>query len=205
MVASPTSILGRAPPSTLGSIAEVNGLSPWSAGLKLSDFAGATTGVAIVEAAKSIKADILSLAAVSDKSPVRDPTVAGYVPFTTKDMIDRAHEVGMLVIPWTLDRLSITDQLLDAWVSTTLSRILRCGAGSSRGGFAFRRPTHKRGFSNAWRSIASDRAESISSETNGDTRSGRSVTLRIHAPAQAFLLLVKVWTVWNTKAHTAST
>lgn len=99
-----------------GSAEDVNGISPWLAGLKLSDFPGATMGIKIVEAAKSIKADILSPAAASDASPVPDPTQAGYIPFTTKDMVDRAHELGMLVIPWTVDRLSIADQLLDLGV-----------------------------------------------------------------------------------------
>ncbi|GLB36465.1 putative PLC-like phosphodiesterase [Lyophyllum shimeji] len=91
----------------------VNGTSPWLAGLQLGNFPDATDGAKIASAAKSIKADILSPSAVSGKSPVPDPTQAGYIRFTTKDMVDRAHELKMTVIPWTVDRLNIADELLD--------------------------------------------------------------------------------------------
>lgn len=70
------------------------------AGLRLSDFEGSTLGVKAVNAAKSIKADIMSSMDIA--TPVLDPTLPGYVPFTTKEMIDRAHKVGMTVKPWTV-------------------------------------------------------------------------------------------------------
>ncbi|KAG5728533.1 hypothetical protein E4T56_gene19642 [Termitomyces sp. T112] len=92
---------------------DINGTTPWLAGLKLSDFPGDTVDVTIAEAAKSIKADILSPASDSDVSPVQDPTQDGYVPFTTQAMVDRSHELGMRVIPWTVDRWNVADQLLD--------------------------------------------------------------------------------------------
>jgi len=90
-----------------------NVTSPWLAGIKLVDFPDATIGAKIASAAKSIKANVLSPSAVSGQSPVPDPTQVGYIPFTTKDMVDRAHALKMTVIPWTVDRLSIADQLLD--------------------------------------------------------------------------------------------
>ncbi|RDB28841.1 Glycerophosphoryl diester phosphodiesterase [Hypsizygus marmoreus] len=99
----------------------VDVVSPWLAGLKLADFPGTTIDVKIANAAKSIKADVLSPSAVSGKSPVPDPTQAGYIPFTTKEMVDRAHQVGMTVKPWTVDRLNIVDQLLDWGVDGIIS------------------------------------------------------------------------------------
>jgi hypothetical protein len=75
-------------------------ISPWLAGLRLSDFPGSTPGVQAVNAAHSIKADIMSTMDIG--STVLDPALPGYVPFTTKTMVDRAHQLGMTVIPWTV-------------------------------------------------------------------------------------------------------
>ncbi len=86
-------------PSSVGPNGTV---SVWQAGLDTSRFPGATLGEKIASAAGSIGATILSPAAVSDQSPVLDPSQAGYIPFTTKAMIDRAHNLGLLVIPWTV-------------------------------------------------------------------------------------------------------
>jgi len=88
-------------------------ISPWLAGLNVTSFAGTTIDVQIVNAANSIKANILSPMDVSGLSPVLDPTQPGFIPFTTKAMIDQAHSVGMTVKPWTVDRLNVADQLLD--------------------------------------------------------------------------------------------
>ncbi|KAG5648230.1 hypothetical protein DXG03_006187 [Asterophora parasitica] len=96
-----------------GTVGDINGASPWFAGLNLRDFPGETVDVKIANAAKAVKADILSPAAVHGSSPVPDPTQPGYIPFTTKAMVDRSHKLGMPVIPWTVDRLSIAGQLLE--------------------------------------------------------------------------------------------
>ncbi|KAJ3567154.1 hypothetical protein NP233_g6556 [Leucocoprinus birnbaumii] len=85
----------------------------WLAGLELTDFPGATLPEKIANAAGSIGATILSPAAVNDSSPVPDPNQAGYIPLTTKPMIDQAHKLGLEVIPWTVDDLNIAQQLLD--------------------------------------------------------------------------------------------
>ncbi|KAF9458356.1 PLC-like phosphodiesterase [Collybia nuda] len=90
-----------------------NGVSPWLAGLRLSDFPGNTTGVQLANAAHSINAQVLSPLDVDSASPVLDPTLPGFIPFTTKEMIDQAHTVGMVVKPWTVDRLNVADQLFD--------------------------------------------------------------------------------------------
>ncbi|KDR84848.1 hypothetical protein GALMADRAFT_233276 [Galerina marginata CBS 339.88] len=92
---------------------EKNGTSPWLGGLRLQDFPGNTTGQQIAHAAKSIKASIVSPVAISSAGTGIDPTDPGYVPFATKDMIEQAHELGLTVKPWTVNRLNIVSQLLD--------------------------------------------------------------------------------------------
>ncbi|KAJ4476588.1 PLC-like phosphodiesterase [Lentinula aciculospora] len=87
-----------------------NKTSPWLAGLRLDAFPG-DIGNQIASAAHAIKADILSPADVA--SSVADPTLPEYIPFTTRSMVDYAHRLGMLVKPWTVNRLSIAEQLLD--------------------------------------------------------------------------------------------
>ena len=77
-------------------------VSPWLAGLRLSDFPGSTLGVQAVNAARSIKVDVLSTMDIG--GTVVDPALPGYIPFTTKEMIDRAHQLGMTVVPWTVCR-----------------------------------------------------------------------------------------------------
>lgn len=68
----------------------------------MEDFAGKTTGEKIAYAAKSIKASIVSPGVYSSEGIGSDPSDAGYIPFATKDMINKAHELGMLVKPWTV-------------------------------------------------------------------------------------------------------
>lgn len=79
-----------------------NNTSVWLGGLHLEDFAGETTGEKIAYAAKSIKASIVSPGAYSSEGTGSDPSDAGYVPFATKDMISKAHKLGLLVKPWTV-------------------------------------------------------------------------------------------------------
>ena len=79
--------------------------SQWHAGLSINDFTGPTTGEKIVNAAQSIKVDILSPTAVSNKGNATDPVDPGYIPFTTKEMIQQAHKVGMTVKSWTVSFL----------------------------------------------------------------------------------------------------
>ncbi|KAF9535471.1 PLC-like phosphodiesterase, partial [Crepidotus variabilis] len=90
-----------------------NTTSQWQAGLVIDSFEGATSGEKVANAAAYIKAQVLSTAAVSSQGNATDPADPGYVPFTTKAMIDQAHKNGVLVKPWTADRLNIVSQLLD--------------------------------------------------------------------------------------------
>ncbi|KIK71423.1 hypothetical protein GYMLUDRAFT_33583 [Collybiopsis luxurians FD-317 M1] len=87
-----------------------NKTSPWLGGVRLDDFEG-DLGIQVASAAHAIGADILSPADVA--SMVIDPTLPEYIPFTTRGMVEYAHRLGMLVKPWTVNRLSIAEQLLD--------------------------------------------------------------------------------------------
>ena len=79
-----------------------NSTSPWLAGFRLDQFPGMSTAMQIAQAAHQLGADILSPSADSSVSSSPDPTMAGYVPFTTKDMVDAAHDLGMIVKPFTV-------------------------------------------------------------------------------------------------------
>ena len=76
-----------------------NSTSKWLAGLRIDEFPGANIGAKIANAAAYIGADILSPIAISSGGTGSDPN---YIPFTTKDMIRRSHELGIEVIPWTV-------------------------------------------------------------------------------------------------------
>lgn len=65
-----------------------NSTTPWLAGLDLSLFPGPTFDQQVAQAARYIRADILSPAATSDRSRTIDPSMEDYVPFTTKVGID---------------------------------------------------------------------------------------------------------------------
>ncbi|THV06052.1 PLC-like phosphodiesterase [Dendrothele bispora CBS 962.96] len=89
-----------------------NSTSPWLAGLRLDEFEGSSLGEQIANAANFINADILSPADIAaEDSP--DPAMDGYVAFTTKAMVDKAHELGRAVKPWTVNRQSVAEQLLE--------------------------------------------------------------------------------------------
>ncbi|KIL70972.1 hypothetical protein M378DRAFT_95816, partial [Amanita muscaria Koide BX008] len=78
-----------------------NTTSPWQAGIRLVDMPGPSLDVKIANAAHSIKADILSPQVVT---PLAEP-------FTTQEMVDKAHELNMQVIPWTVNNLSLVEKL----------------------------------------------------------------------------------------------
>lgn len=79
-----------------------NSTTPWLAGRRLDSFPGPTLGAQVAQAAQSIGANILSPSDISFRSPVADPAMPGYKTFTTKDMIDEAHKLGMEVKVWTV-------------------------------------------------------------------------------------------------------
>jgi glycerophosphoryl diester phosphodiesterase len=85
------------------------GASPWLGGIDVDDFGGS-----FVAAAHAIGADAIS--------PVHgDPQDGGvgqpgYTPFTTREMVEQAHELGMRVIPWTVNDEPTMEALVDAGV-----------------------------------------------------------------------------------------
>ncbi|KAB5594275.1 Glycerophosphoryl diester phosphodiesterase [Ceratobasidium theobromae] len=109
------------PKITLAALADSNTVSgannttsTWLAGLRLDSFPGSTLGVQLAQAAHSIGADILSPAATDSTSGSLDPNIPGYKTFTTEEMVKEAHKSGMLVKPWTVNRLNIVEQVY-AW------------------------------------------------------------------------------------------
>ncbi|KAJ7596632.1 PLC-like phosphodiesterase [Mycena floridula] len=89
-----------------------NSTSPWLAGLRLDSFPGQTLGEQIAEAAHFLGADILSPEASSNISNP-DPADEGYTPFATLEMVQKAHDLGMLVKPWTVNHLNVAEIMLD--------------------------------------------------------------------------------------------
>jgi len=85
-----------------GTLVTENGTtSPWQAGIPIGDLPGPSIDVKIADAARTIDADILS----------PSTGTLNYMPFTTKAMIARAHELKMQVIPWTVNSLDTMEQL----------------------------------------------------------------------------------------------
>jgi glycerophosphoryl diester phosphodiesterase len=66
-------------------------VSPWLGGLNLQNFSGSSLGVKLANAAHSINASILSPHATDSPKSL-----------ATKEMVDQAHYLGMLVKPWTV-------------------------------------------------------------------------------------------------------
>ncbi|KAG2023593.1 glycerophosphoryl diester phosphodiesterase [Coprinopsis cinerea AmutBmut pab1-1] len=82
-----------------------NGAYPFLAGLNLDNFPGDNLGTKVANAAKHIKADVLS----------PNAGTLGNM-YTTKEMVNAAHRLGMTVVPWTVNDLSVADALLDMGV-----------------------------------------------------------------------------------------
>ena len=72
------------------------GSSPWLGGIDADDFDGD-----LVAAASHLGFDAISpLHGTPQNGTVED---TGYAPYVTADMVERAHDAGMQVIPWTVD------------------------------------------------------------------------------------------------------
>ena len=85
------------------------GASPWLGGIDADDFGGD-----LIEAASFLGFDAVSpVHGTPQNGTVTDP---GYVPYVTADMVDRAHEKGMQVIPWTIDDKPTMRALMDIGV-----------------------------------------------------------------------------------------
>ncbi len=72
------------------------GASPWTGGIDMDDFE-----CSLPSAAASFGADAISpVHGLPQEARVTD---AGYLLFTTSEMVEQAHALGMKVIPWTID------------------------------------------------------------------------------------------------------
>ncbi|MGM1058184.1 glycerophosphodiester phosphodiesterase [Saccharothrix sp. Mg75] len=80
--------------------------SPWTGGLELADFGGS-----VVKAVTSFGASALSPVHGNPQGgTANDP---GYVPFTTKALVDEAHAHGLAVVPWTVNDVATMHKLID--------------------------------------------------------------------------------------------
>ncbi|CAM3762581.1 glycerophosphodiester phosphodiesterase family protein [Isoptericola cucumis] len=90
-----------------------DGASPWLGGLDIDDFEGSLQQ-RFVAAAASFGADAVSpVHGDPQDGAVDDP---GYVPFTTRELVDAAHAEDMRVIPWTVDDRATLESLMDLGV-----------------------------------------------------------------------------------------
>jgi glycerophosphoryl diester phosphodiesterase len=88
---------------------DLQGVSPWLAGLDIDDFDGN-----LVAAAAQIGVDAVSPA---HGEPVRmGVTNPQYRPFVTQTMVDDAHDRGIAVIPWTVDDVPTMHAQIDLGV-----------------------------------------------------------------------------------------
>ncbi|WP_214324411.1 glycerophosphodiester phosphodiesterase [Nonomuraea sediminis] len=82
------------------------GASPWLGGIDIDDFGGDP-----LKAVKSFGAAAFSpVHGFPQNGKVTDP---GYVPYVTKTMVDEAHDLGIKVIPWTIDDEPTLNKLID--------------------------------------------------------------------------------------------
>lgn len=89
--------------------AGVAGPSPWLGGIDIDDFPG-TLQQKYVAATHSFGADAVSPVHGDPQGGTID--TPGYVPFTTQQLVDEAHAVGMRVIPWTVNDAATMDHLI---------------------------------------------------------------------------------------------
>jgi glycerophosphoryl diester phosphodiesterase len=94
------------------------GASPWLGGLDIDDFPGSLQE-RYVAAAASFGADAVSpVHGEPQDAPADDPD---YVPFTTRELVDAAHDAGMRVVPWTIDHPSTVRRLIELGVDGVIT------------------------------------------------------------------------------------
>ncbi|PRX47618.1 glycerophosphoryl diester phosphodiesterase [Prauserella shujinwangii] len=82
------------------------GKSPWLGGLDIDDFGGSP-----VRAVRTFGASALSPVHGNPQGgSVTDP---GYVPFTTRELVEEAHAAGIKVVPWTVNDKATMHKLID--------------------------------------------------------------------------------------------
>ncbi|KAG1729560.1 PLC-like phosphodiesterase [Suillus lakei] len=90
--------------STLG-----NSTSVWLAGLRLESFPGPSLSKQMAQAAHAVQADVLSFTGTF-LVPLSSHEGSSY--FTTPEIINEAHRLGMRVVPWTVNRLDRVEELI---------------------------------------------------------------------------------------------
>lgn len=86
------------------------GASPWTGGIDVDDFAG--DGVA---AAASIPG-VVCYAPVATRPQGGNLADGTATPYTTAEMVQRAHDYGLSIVPWTVDDRTTMEYLIDAGV-----------------------------------------------------------------------------------------
>ncbi|HEX2316883.1 MAG TPA: glycerophosphodiester phosphodiesterase family protein [Thermomonospora sp.] len=82
------------------------GASPWLGGLDIDDFGGDP-----LAAVRSFGASAFSpVHGFPQNGKITDP---GYRPYVTRDMVTRAHRMGIKVIPWTVNDEATMNKLID--------------------------------------------------------------------------------------------
>jgi glycerophosphoryl diester phosphodiesterase len=82
------------------------GASPWLGGIDIDDFGGNP-----LLAIQSFDADAFSpVHGFPQNGKISDPN---YEPYVTKAMVDEAHELGIKVVPWTIDDPATMNKLID--------------------------------------------------------------------------------------------
>lgn len=81
------------------------GASPWTGGIDMDDF-----DCNLPAAAASFGADAIS--PVHGHPQDGRITDAGYQPFTTREMVEQAHALGLRVIPWTVNDRATAEALI---------------------------------------------------------------------------------------------
>ncbi len=85
------------------------GASPWLGGIDADDFGGD-----LINAAAALGFDAVSPVHGSPQNgTVNDPN---YIPYVTADMVQRAHQAGMDITPWTIDDKPTMSALIDLGV-----------------------------------------------------------------------------------------
>lgn len=101
--------------------AGVPGASPWLGGIDIDDFMteGRSLQEAYVAAVDSFGADAVSpVHGTPQNGSVVD---AGYVPFTTPELVEAAHAAGMDVVPWTVNDRPTMERLIDIGVDSLIT------------------------------------------------------------------------------------
>lgn len=85
------------------------GASPWTGGIDMDDF-----DCNLPAAAASFGAAAISpVHGLPQSAGINDP---GYAAFTTREMVEQAHALGLQVIPWTINDQATMTQLIDIGV-----------------------------------------------------------------------------------------